>query len=129
MSSCFPGGGAQGASGGSNGGDGSDFGTNYNGGNGSRFDLGTVTLDSFVLSPGVGGEGDEVLCGGGGGGVVIEDAQGHPVQSPGRTKYQGEGWGGGGAGYNESSHGLQGLAILEIVPRVESRIFTTSIIP
>ena len=77
--------------------------------------MGTVTLDSFVLSPGVGGEGDEVLCGGGGGGVVIQE-QDVQVQSPGRTKYQGEGWGGGGAGYNESSHGLQGLAILEIVP-------------
>ena len=70
-----------------------------------------MTLESFVLSPGVGGEGDEVLCGGGGGGVVIED-----VESPERTKYQGQGWGGGGAGYNESSHGLQGVAILEIIP-------------
>ena len=53
-----------------------------------------------------------MLCGGGGGGVIIEG-----VESPERSKYQGEGWGGGGAGYNESSHGLQGLAILEIVTR------------
>ena len=89
--SCFPGGGAQGASGGTNGKNGSDFGTSYNGGTGSGFDLFTVTLESFVLSPGVGGEGDEVLCGGGGGGVVIED-----VESPERTKYQGQGWGGAG---------------------------------
>ena len=71
-----------------------------------------MDLESFDLSPGSGGEGDEVLCGGGGGGVVIRG-----VESPGRSRYQGEGWGGGGAGYNESSQGLQGLAILEIVTR------------
>ena len=48
------GGGAQGASGGTNGRNGSDFGSSYSGGAGSGFDLASVDLESFALSPGVG---------------------------------------------------------------------------
>ena len=67
------GGGAHSGRGGSNGGDGEDGGEKA-GGQGSGPEIGLLSTENFVLTPGEGGESytDQTgECGGGGGGVVV----------------------------------------------------------
>ena len=104
----YSGGGAPGAKGGENGENGVDYG-NFQGGNGSDFDLSNHSFTLFALTPGRGGRG-EISTGGGGGGGVVVDGDG---EFPPHHAYQGEAFGGRAGGYNET-FGIQGCVILEV---------------
>ena len=77
-----------GGDGGENGGDGED-GTKGSGGDGSGFDLTTVRMEHFILSPGKGGTKGSGGAGGGGGVIVNGE------KPAGGTVHDGEGFGGG----------------------------------
>ena len=97
--------------GGSDGEDGSGYSDQFLGGTGSGIKVADFQFDNFILTAGSGGIGADMdIYGGGGGGGVLVNGNG-----PDRHEYQGEGFGGGGAGYNETSGGLQGCVIMEIV--------------
>ena len=102
----FSGGGGVGGipKGGSNGGDGED-GEEKPGGRGSGFDLSSFAMDSFLLTPGEGGEANRGQ-GGGGGGVVVNG------KKPGDFQYNGQGYGGGGS-YAQRD-GYSGCVLVEI---------------
>ena len=107
------GGSSQGSGGGGGGGsDGSDGrgGATGKGGAGSGFQIDTIRLTSFVLSPGKGGSQSSSTNPGGGGGGVLIDGQG-----PDRPdSWIGEGFGGGdGHGSND---GLPGAVIFDFAP-------------
>jgi len=107
----YSGGGAQWMPGGSDGEDGSGYSDQFLGGTGSGIKVADFQFDNFILTAGSGGIGADMdIYGGGGGGGVLVNGNG-----PDRHEYQGEGFGGGGAGYNETSGGLQGCVIMEIV--------------
>ena len=91
-----------GGDGGENGGDGED-GQSGSGGDGSGFDLTTVNMNNFILSPGKGGIITGTL-GGGGGGVVVNGGK------PTGDAYNGEGYGGGG----HVGPGFPGCVLLEL---------------
>ena len=107
----------QGYPGGSNGsdGDGDD------GGLGSGFDLSTIILRHYILSPGSGGEGslpsshcteyDDFGAGGGGGGVLVNG------EGPNCCETHGQGYGGGsGCSRSGCNTGLQGMVLIEVQP-------------
>ena len=96
------GGGWGGGDGGTNGGDGEDGGVG-SGGQGSGFDLATIAMDNFNLSPGKGGRGNSE-SGGGGGGVLVNG------ETPGVNEFNGQGYGGGG---RLGSMGHQGCVLVE----------------
>ena len=94
-------------------------GEGYNHGDGSGIDLSSFPLKSFVLTPGLGGEGykgSKVANAGGGGGGVLVDSEG-PVRV---FTSQGQGFGGGGCfRYSQGElmpYGLPGVILLEIEP-------------
>ena len=101
------------SSGGSDGGSGAGSSHGY----GSGIDVSSFPLKSFVLTPGLGGEGYEGSkdAGGGGGGVLV-DGDG-PVRV---FTSQGQGFGGGGCfRYSQGElmpYGLTGVILLEIEP-------------
>ena len=110
----YSGGGAQGGQGGSDGADGENYGPHYEGGAGSGLNISDVSFESFSVSAGEAGLGDQTYGGGGGGGVLVSGPgleQDRPVRHPG----DGEGWGGGAGGASEGNVGEQGLVILEII--------------
>ena len=96
--------------GGSDGGDGSGA-----GGKGTGEKLSSFPMESFILTPGLGGQAYG-NSGGGGGGVLVNGA-GPEEWDP----TQGQGYGGGGCDYDsqgndESNQGLRGVILLEMVP-------------
>ena len=107
----YSGGGGANGDGGS---DGSDGCCGPNSGVGSGFNLSSIQLDTFVLSPGAGGEkymigGGRTAAGGGGGGVLVdgEGAQDNSIY----PEYNGQGYGfGGGFG-----SGGQGVVLMEVI--------------
>ena len=104
----YSGGGGQGTqqgAGSRGGSDGSDGGGIY-GGKGSGFNISTISLDHFILSPGNGGETYNFYFGGGGGGVLVDNV------GPDSQNVQGKGYGGGGGAY-EYQNGLQGMVLIE----------------
>merc|ERR1712110_10559 len=112
----FSGGGGYGCScnGGSNGGDGAGDGDTNLGGKGTGEKLSSFPMDSFILTPGVGGQ-YHGSCGGGGGGVLVNGAGPDEWDTT-----QGQGYGGGGCYYNSQGTivdvGLRGVILLEMVP-------------
>jgi len=93
--------------GGTDGGDGEvGSSSNYIGGEGSGFDIRSISLKYYQLSPGRGGE-SQGVHGGGGGGVLVNGTG--PVTPDGF----GEGYGGGGLGGNHD--GNLGCLVLEIL--------------
>ena len=80
-----------GGDGGENGGDGED-GQTGSGGDGSGFDLTTVNMENFILSPGKAGT-TSSTNGGGGGGVIVNGEK-----PTGGSSFDGEGYGGGANG-------------------------------
>ena len=108
----YSGGGAYGSAGGTNGGDGSDYGdgSNFKGGVGSGLNITSMEWVRFSITAGEGGEGNVTSGGGGGGGVLVNG-----LGPPGH-QFQGQGYGGGGSGYNQTVSGLPGCAVLEIIP-------------
>ena len=95
--------------GGADGGDGEDGDGKGHGGAGSGFDINSIVLTSFTLSPGVGGLKHYYNTnhfGGGGGGVLVDGA------GPQETQYDGQGFG-GGRGWAEGKPG-SGLVIVEV---------------
>ena len=95
--------------GGEDGGDGEDGDGKGHGGAGSGFDITSITLASYKLSPGVGGEKHYYNTnhfGGGGGGVLVDGA------GPQETQFDGEGFG-GGRGWSEGKPG-SGLVLMEV---------------
>ena len=104
----YSGGGGQGTqqgAGSRGGSDGSDGGGIY-GGKGSGFNISTISLEHFILSPGDGGETYDFYFGGGGGGVLVDNV------GPDSQNVQGKGYGGGGGAY-EYQNGLQGMVLIE----------------
>ena len=109
----YSGGGAMsgivGETGGSNGSDGGNS-TSYPGGKGSGFDLGLLSMKTFILTPGAGGQ-PRSSYGGGGGGVVVNG------KVPGLSEYRGLGFG-GGAAYSryveDLIEGFPGCVLVEI---------------
>ena len=104
----YSGGGGQGTqqgAGSRGGSDGSDGGGIY-GGKGSGFNISTISLEHFKLSPGDGGETYNFYFGGGGGGVLVDNV------GPDSQNVQGKGYGGGGGAY-EYQNGLQGMVLIE----------------
>ena len=97
------GGGGRSGKGGSNGSDGEG---EY-GGKGSGLDVSEILLETFVLSPGDGGE-PNGNSGGGGGGVFVNGF------GPDSSEYEGKGYGGGGYYSND---GLPGVLLLEVRPK------------
>ena len=98
--------------GGQDGGDGEDGDGNGHGGAGSGLDITSITLASYTLSPGVGGEKHYYNTnhfGGGGGGVLVDGA------GPQETQFDGEGFG-GGRGWSEGKPG-PGLVLMEVKGR------------
>jgi len=102
----YSGGGYNSGKGGSNGSDGEG---NY-AGKGSGLDISDILLETFVLSPGDGGE-PNGASGGGGGGVFVNGF------GPDSSEYQGKGYGGGGSGVYSSQSGLPGVVLLEVRPK------------
>ena len=95
--------------GGLDGGDGEDGDGKGHGGVGSGLDISSISLASFVLSPGVGGEKHYYNTnhfGGGGGGVLVDG------EGPQETQYDGEGYG-GGRGWSEGKPG-PGVVLMEV---------------
>ena len=94
--------------GGSDGGDGDD-GSLGSGGSGTGEDISQYVFDAWTLSPGSGGVPDTGCapydCAGGGGGVLVDGA------GPEASRYQGQGYGGGGVGGYHA--GLQGIILIE----------------
>eukprot|EP00092_Neocalanus_flemingeri_P010623 GFUD01011445.1.p1 GENE.GFUD01011445.1~~GFUD01011445.1.p1 ORF type:complete len:425 (+),score=118.58 GFUD01011445.1:49-1275(+) len=93
--------------GGTNGGDGQEGTTKTKEpGKGSGLDLGKVTMENFILTPGEGGAGVYYeIFGGGGGGVLVNG------KSPGVDQYKGQGFGGGG---NYKYQGYSGCVLIEL---------------
>ena len=80
----------EGGDGGHDGSDGGDTGSGK-GGHGSGLEVGSLSMNRFVISPGKGGVGSSTYGGGGAGGVVVNG------QKPtGGTEFDGEGFGAGG---------------------------------
>ena len=100
--------------GGSDGGDGDGDGDRYLGGLGTGEKLSSFPMDSFILTPGVGGQYYNDY-GGGGGGVLINGAGPEEWDT-----HQGQGYGGGGCRFNSQSQdvniGLRGVILIEMVP-------------
>ena len=97
--------------GGSDGSDGSGA-----GGKGTGEKLSSFPMDSFILTPGVGGQFCSNLDGGGGGGVLVNGAGPEEWDLT-----QGQGFGGGGCDYDSQgndakNYGLRGVILLEMVP-------------
>lgn len=102
--------------GGSDGGDGGGDGDTHIGGKGTGEKLSSFPMDTFILSPGVGGQYYGSSFGGGGGGVLVNGAG--PQEW---NVHQGQGFGGGGCHYSSDSKeyveiGLRGVILLEMVP-------------
>ena len=101
--------------GGSDGSDGAgDEENNHFGGHGTGEKLSSFPLNSFILTPGVGGQ-HYSGHGGGGGGVLVDGAGPSEWDNT-----QGEGYGGGGCRDNSLgdyvSIGLRGVILMEMVP-------------
>ena len=97
------GGGYDAGDGGENGSDGEDgYG---HGGDGSGFDLTSVNMDNFILSPGKAGSG-LTFWGGGGGGVIVNGEK-----PTGEHSFTGEGYGGGGCFVDK---GLPGCVLINM---------------
>ena len=94
-----------GGNGGQDGGDGQDG--SAGGGTGSGFNLASIRLQSFSITPGVGGLHDKGPGGGGGGGVLLDG------EGPQYDNYTGQGYG-GGAGFSNKPG--QALVLIEIKP-------------
>ena len=106
----WSGGGGPNCIGGSDGGDGIGA-----GGKGTGEKLSSFPMDSFILTPGVGGQ--SYGADGGGGGGVLVDGTGPEEWDP----TQGQGYGGGGADFTSQGNsgaesGLRGVILLEMVP-------------
>merc|ERR1711892_293816 len=102
----YSGGGGGGGPG--NGGYNGGSGEGYYAGKGTNLDIGTILLENFQLSPGVGGKtfGNKYSNGGGGGGVLVDG------EGPQPSKYAGQGFGfGGSQGYRRPG---QGAVLLEM---------------
>ena len=96
--------------GGANGGDGQDSAYGDPGGAGSGFDISTISLTKFSLSPGAGGQRGSQY-GGGGGGLMVDGA------GPQKTVHDGQGYGGGGFNQYVTPGGGRpgpGIVLLEI---------------
>ena len=100
------GGGKNGGRGGSNGEDGED-GDQRAGGHGSGLDIGLLSTENFILTPGDGGEAYSDGTGGGGGGVVVNG------KMPGDSPTGGKGYGGGGSWDGDVMNGYPGCVLLE----------------
>ena len=100
----YSGGGYSDGDGGENGGDG-EGGSNGTGGRGSGFDLTTVQIKNFIISPGKAGT-TSGTNGGGGGGVVVNEAK-----PSGGNSTDGEGYGGGGS---NQGLGLPGCVLIDL---------------
>ena len=114
----FSGGGGWGSyNGGSDGGDGAGDGDTHLGGQGTGEKLSSFAMDSFLLTPGVGGRyyTGIYMAGGGGGGVLVNGAG--PAEW---DNTQGQGYGGGGCAFDSQGNtvyiGLRGVILLEMVP-------------
>ena len=109
------GGGLCSCNGGSGGGDGACEGEKYLGGLGTGEHLSSFPMDSFILTPGFGGQYYSDGHGGGGGGVLINGAGPEEWDTT-----QGQGYGGGGCKYdsqgNKVNIGLRGVILIEMVP-------------
>jgi len=108
----YSGGGATGADGGSDGGDGHSHHTSNGdtepGGKGSGFDVRSVSMTDFTLSPGFAGDGcygNFCAYGGGGGGVLVNGESPRSGLTGGATGF--------GAGGNRDYYGLPGCVIIE----------------
>jgi len=102
----YSGGGGGGGPG--NGGYNGGSGEGYYAGKGTNLDIGTILLENFQVSPGVGGKtfGNKYSNGGGGGGVLVDG------EGPQPSKYAGQGFGfGGSQGYRRPG---QGAVLLEM---------------
>jgi len=100
-----------GQDGGFDGSDGNSSGENA-GGKGSGFDLATLNMTRFILTPGEAGTGIWGY-GGGGGGILVNGKK----PKGGRRRYDGEGFGGGRGysdGYPGGRDGYPGCVLLEI---------------
>ena len=108
------GGGYDRSNGGSDGGDGAGDGDTHLGGRGTGEKLSSFAMDSFLLTPGVGGQ-HYSDYGGGGGGVLVNGAG--PAEW---DTTQGQGYGGGACHYDSQGNyykiGLRGVILLEMVP-------------
>jgi len=105
----YSGGGGAGGDGGT---DGSDGCCDSTSGIGSGFDLTSIQLDTFDLSPGAGGENYLTAGGnaGGGGGGVLVDGEGGQDDSI-YPEYNGQGYG-FGAGFGSGGHGV---VLMEVI--------------
>ena len=116
----YSGGGGQGTqqgSGSRGGSDGSDGGGTY-GGKGSGFNISTISLEHFILSPGDGGETYNFYFGGGGGGVLVDNIGPACLDCLGYGSGYGGGGGGGNAGF--TNYGLQGMVLIETKPKAST---------
>ena len=95
--------------GGTAGGDGEVGSSSKEGGKGSGFDISSIVMTHYQLSPGKGGE-NQGMFGGGGGGVLLDRIGPDTASLDGN----GEGYGGGGVGGTTTS-GLPGCLIFEIL--------------
>ena len=108
------GGGFDGGAGGTNGGDGHS-GSGGSGGLGTGEDVSSFTFTAWNIEAGAGGEvydynpgGGHIYFGGGGGGLLVDG------QGPKYTRYQGQGYGGGGCGLSSYGAGLPGVILIEM---------------
>ena len=95
-----------GGTGGTNGGNGHS-GSAGSGGLGTGEDISSFTFTAWNIDAGAGGDVSYYL-GGGGGGLLVDG------QGPKCSRYQGQGYGGGGSGWSNYGDGLQGLILIEI---------------
>ena len=111
----YSGGGGKGdGRGGRNGEDGED-GDEKAGGHGSGLDIGLLSTENFILTPGEGGEAEPANPadpndpghGGGGGGVIVNG------KMPGASPFVGKGYGGGGSSDGQDIYGYPGCVLLE----------------
>ena len=105
-----------GGEGGTDGGDGGHSPFSSEGGRGSGVDISLLTLDTFTLSPGAGGEGEYNRAGGGGGLVVTRLTGNGNIETRhvGRAREgptDGEGYGAGSG----NGWGQKGLVLIEIL--------------
>ena len=114
----YSGGGDKGNDGGTDGG----AGGGPNGGHGTGENITEFSFNSWILSPGKGGEKFEGRDGGGGGGGgVLVDEEG-----PRAEEWTGQGYGGGGCGKNLWTQGLPGVVLLETVLTNFGGLMTTT---
>ena len=102
------------AYGGNNGGDGQDGNTGA-GGAGTGENISSYTFTSWAISPGAGGKHSpgSGWFGGGGGGILV-DMEGPQASTYEGEYLQGQGYGGGGNGWDSYGSGLQGVILIEI---------------